>query len=236
MTDGRTEGGRYPAEETLDTPQEQATALLRDLRESFSPTYLTLISIVEGVLLGLVFELISEGRPPISLHDPGVLIVIGNVLVIILVWNEYRMGASMFRWVPSLLDAIIPFTVGVIQAALILAVSAPRVWLGSLAAFYLAGIAAFENMYRRSAAEERNDFVLRQNQRYRRLNPLACLGMSVALFGLLGYHLAKDTQPGGGTLTIVLGLNVLFILRGEANWRHIVRVTRAMAVRGRVPA
>jgi hypothetical protein len=55
---------RHPAEAALDTPEEQAAALLHDLRESFAPSYLTLISIIEGVLLGL-----TTLRPRLTASD-----------------------------------------------------------------------------------------------------------------------------------------------------------------------
>ena len=219
---------RHPVEAELDTPEEQAHALLLDLRESFAPSYLTLISIIEGVLLGLVFELLSEGRPLFHAGGPAVLLVINNVLLIALVWNEYRMGSSMFRWVPSLLDAVIPFAVGGLQAALILSVDQPLVWLGLLATFYLAGIVAFENMYRRSSEEARNAFVLERNRAFRRLNVLASVGLSCALWILLAVHLVWHTVPGWGTLLPVTALNLMFLIRGEANWQIIVAAARRL--------
>jgi hypothetical protein len=52
---------QHPAGPELDTPGEQAATLLHDPRESFAPSYLTLVSIIEGVLLGLTIELIATG-------------------------------------------------------------------------------------------------------------------------------------------------------------------------------
>lgn len=217
----------HPAGEEFDTAEEQAHALLVDLRDSFAPSYLTLISIIEGVLLGLMFQLLSDGRPVLRAWDPAVLLVANNVMVIALVWNEYRMGSSMFRWVPSLVDAVIPFAVGGLQAAMILSVSHPLAWLGWLATFYMAGAIAFENMYRRSAEEQRNAFVLGRNSAYRRLNVISSIGVSVVLWIVFAAHVAERTMPGLPALLVTTALNAAFLVRGEANWRMIVAAARS---------
>lgn len=217
---------RHPAEADLDTGAEQAHALLRDLRESFAPSYLTLISIIEGFLLALIFELLSEGRSTTGLRDPASVLVFNNVILIVLVWNEYRMGSCMFKWIPSLLDAVIPVAVGAVQAALILTTDRPVAWLVWLTAFYAAGAAAFENMYRRSAAEERNGFVLHYNRLFRRLNPICCLLMAIPLGALAAVHLEAGTRPGMAGLIAVSLANLTFLLRGEVNWQLLVRATR----------
>jgi len=219
---------RHPAEPELDTVEEQAQALLHDLRESFAPSYLTLISIIEGVLLALMFELIAEGHVVLRVTDPSILLVLNNIIIIALVWNEYRMGSSMFRWVPSLLDAVIPFTVGGLQAALILKTADPGAWLAYLGTFYLAGVIAFHNMYRRSAEEERNAFVLERNRGFRRLNLAGCVLLGMLLWMLFGYHQARGSSPGWGTLVLVTLLNLAFLARGEANWRMIVSAARSV--------
>jgi len=220
---------RHPAEADLDTVEEQAQALLHDLRESFSPSYLTLISIIEGVLLGLTFEMVAEGHVALQLNDPGSLLIVNNVIIIALVWNEYRMGSSMFRWVPSLLDAAIPFAVGGIQAALILMSSDPQRWLGWLGAFYVAGLIAFQNMYGRSAEEERNAFVLDRNRGFRRVNLASCLLVGGLFWALFIYHRWSGSAPGWGSLGLVTLVNLLFLARGELNWRVIVAAARSMS-------
>lgn len=220
----------HPAEPDLDTPEEQARALLHDLRESFAPSYLTLISIIEGVLLGLTFELISEGRPVLRLGDPSALMVLNDVLLIAMVWNEYRMGSSMYRWVPSLPDAVIPFVMGGLQAALLLTPEAPRVWLALLGLFYLVAVPAYENMYRRAAEEARNEFVVRWNRSFRRFNPIACVSGSVVFWGLAAFHHLTRTDPGWSTFGLVTLFNIGFLVRGELNWRLVVGAARLLSV------
>jgi hypothetical protein len=217
---------RHPVEAELDSAQEQARALLVELRDSFAPTYLTLISIIQGVLLGLTFQLLFERWPELRADGPVLVLLFNNLVLIALVWNEYRMGSYMFRWVPYLLDAVIPFAVGGLQAGLILAIGSPLAWLGWLATFYLAAVVAFENMYRRSAEEQRNAFVLERNRGFRRLNVGACLGLSLLLWVAFATHALRGTTPGWATWLPVSILNVAFLVRGEVNWRHIVAAAR----------
>lgn len=110
--------------------------------------------------------------------------------------------------------------------ALILTVTSPFAWLGWLALFYLAGSIAYENMYRRSAAEARNEFVIERNRFYRRFNPGACVVMALVMGVLLGFHLLTGTAPSWPTLLLVTAFNVAFLLRGEGNWRVIVGAAR----------
>lgn len=224
--DAIVEGYQHPAEPDVDTRGEQAGALLRDLHESFAPTYLTLISIIEGVLLGFMFELLSEGRPTLHLRDPAALLVLNNVLFIIMVWNEYRMGAFMFRWIPSIFDAIIPFSLGGVQAALILTVANPVAWLSWLVAFYLVAAIAFENMYRSSSSEGRNALVLESNRFFRFLNPMGCVAAASALAMLVAADVSRGSVPGWPVLGTITLVNVAFLVRGEANWRRIVSTAR----------
>jgi hypothetical protein len=222
---------QHAAEPELDTPEEQATTLLHDLRESFAPSYLTLISIIEGVLLGLTIELIATGYITLNPGDPAILLVLNNVLLIALVWNEYRMGSSMFRWVPSLLDAMIPFMIGVSQAALLLTLHRPLSWLAWLAGFYAAAMVAYFNMYYHAGQEERNAFVLAHNRRFQVFNLVACFVAAGVLGLLAAYHAGQGSPPGWRSLGLVTLITTAFLVRGEVNWRGIVAATRAAAAR-----
>jgi hypothetical protein len=140
------------------------------------------------------------------------------------------MGSSMCRGVPSLPDAVIPFMLGGFQAALLLTLSRPLAWLGWLAAFYAVAIVAYHNMYSRSAEEERNAFVLARNRGFQRLNLVGCLLVSALLWTVFAYHSTRGSIPGWYSLLGVTLANVLFLLRGEANWRVIVAAARSVAL------
>jgi hypothetical protein len=157
--------------------------------------------------------------------------VLNNVLLIALVWNEYRMGSSMFRWVPSPPDAMIPFMIGVSQAALLLTLHQPLRWLTWLAGFYAAALIAYCNMYYRAGQEERNAFGITCNRRFQIYNFAACL-VSAGVLGLLAaYHAARGSLPGWRSLGLVTVITTAFLVRGEVNWSAVVAATRAAAAR-----
>jgi hypothetical protein len=224
---------QHAAEPELDTPEEQATALLHDLRESFAPSYLTLVSIIEGVFLGLTIELVATGHIVLNPADPAILLVLNNVLLIALVWNEYRMGSSMYRWVPHLPDAMIPFMIGVFQAALLLTLHRPLNWLTWLAGFYAAAMIAYCNMYYRAGREERNAFVIAHNRRFQLYNVVACIVCAGVPGSLAAYHSGRGSLPGWHSLGLVTLVTAAFMVRGEVNWRMIVAATRAAAAPGK---
>jgi hypothetical protein len=51
---------------------------------------------------------------------------------------------------------------------------------------------------------------------------------------LFGYHQARGTSPGWGTLALVTLLNLAFLVRGELNWRMIVAAARSVGTPQRV--
>lgn len=213
-----------PHDDTIDAPEE----LLRHLRESFGSSYLTLISILQGVLLALTFE---EVRASVKGGEAGPEVWLPacvTVLVIAIVWNEYRMGATMYQWVPGLLDSLIPFLLGGLQAALVWTMlGEPAAWFSALAVFYSLGGLAYWNMYHHARKEGVNQFALAQGKRLRLLNYAAC-GLMAAIFSVAAYYLwggshAKAEIP---LFVAAAAMNILFLLKGEANWQAVLTAAR----------
>ncbi|CAN2040193.1 hypothetical protein GMMP15_1590032 [Candidatus Magnetomoraceae bacterium gMMP-15] len=92
--------------------------LLERIRSSFPSMYITLISIIQSSLLGYCLSyFLKEDFDGFTTGEwvRGV----SSLIFAILVWNEYRMGSTVFRWVPWLIDAIIPFLLALGQFFLI---------------------------------------------------------------------------------------------------------------------
>lgn len=234
--DERTPRFLHAAPAELDTYQEQAGALMRELRESFAPSYLTLISIIEGVLLGFMFELMSEAPLGTWTHPTTALLLFNNVLLIVVVWNEYRMGSAMLKWVPRLLDAMIPFGLGTIQAALMLTLERPLLWLGWLAAFYFGGLIAFVNMYAQARTEEINAFALHQVGGHRWVNLMGCATASLILGAVTTWHAVRRVAPGPVPLLVATAFNATFLARGEIQWLRLIRAARRVGAMPVAPA
>jgi hypothetical protein len=76
-------------------------ARLMGLHES---SYLTLLSIVQGVATGFLATSIPS---KLGLNAECVLFM-ATFGFIVLMWNEYVMGVAALKWIPTLADAIIP--------------------------------------------------------------------------------------------------------------------------------
>ena len=84
--------------------------------------YLTLISIIQSLVLGLLLTGVFKQLSMDLSHLPGwgyFLRALASFLLAILVWHEYAIGAATDQWAPGFLDSLIPFFFGVVQFAMI---------------------------------------------------------------------------------------------------------------------
>lgn len=102
--------GRLPASATL---QPAPAAVAERIKGMFAPTYLTLISIIQGTALAVLAGQV-EAR---YLHFDAVawMLVAVTVAVYISVWSEYVQVISTYVWFPDLTDGIAPFATAVLE-------------------------------------------------------------------------------------------------------------------------
>jgi hypothetical protein len=102
---------------------ERAEALAwarRRVEDSFRDIYLTLVSIIQGVALGFLAESIAAGRHDLTAERAGRIVTM--FLVIVVVWQEYMVGAVMFAWTPGILDSLVPFSLGLGEGLMVAAI------------------------------------------------------------------------------------------------------------------
>jgi hypothetical protein len=89
---------------------------------SFPMVLLTLLSIVQALAFELLWAEIHQHH---ELYEWSMTAVIGwfqvaaMLLGIILVWMSYATNVMRFRWVPSTVDSLFPFLVGILQFIMI---------------------------------------------------------------------------------------------------------------------
>ncbi|MFT5577943.1 MAG: hypothetical protein ACI9WS_000695 [Paraglaciecola psychrophila] len=101
---------------------------------NFPMVLLTLLSIVQALAFELLWAEV-QGRP--ELYQWTVTAVIGwaqvvtMLLGIILVWLSYATSVMRFRWMPSTLDSLFPFLVGILQFIMVdnLGIDTMALWL-----------------------------------------------------------------------------------------------------------
>jgi hypothetical protein len=220
--------------------QKAAAAVRARMLDSFAPTYLTLISILQGSLLGYLFyiadQLLSgwKEQPPTFLGLARVLFIGSALVANIATWNEYRMGSTTFVWVPRLPDTLVPFGLALVQFSLIRTIPLhPKYWFLSMAGFWALAAFAFWHMYYRAGGEpEINGAALQALAAYKYSNPLLCGLCSIAnlLFSALLWELQVDKrQPSSLLLTLAI-VSVAFLLsvfiRGELSWSRAIQFSQ----------
>ncbi len=134
--------------------------LHRQLRGSFATTYLTMLSIIQGVALADLAGVVGGGHEPFTLMQW--LMVPMNFFIIISVWNHFMADSISMEWIPSFSDAVLPFTFGAVELflnhALVIGLA---VWLVGMAAAALLEAAGTWFMDRKAGQETRDRHLLR---------------------------------------------------------------------------
>jgi hypothetical protein len=215
--------------------------LHRQLRGAFAVTYLTMLSIIQGVALADLAGVVAGGYTHFSLVQW--LMVPMNFFTIIIVWNHFMADSISMEWIPSFSDAVLPFTFGAVELvlnhALLLGLTT---WLVGMAAAAALEAAGTWFMHRKARQETRDKQLLRLFTS--RVNGYMRHGLSgVALFLLLALGSWAGNLAATGSLQGVQGvlavamLVVVFVWGGIATlhaiqyWHDIVFYART----GRMP-
>jgi len=107
------------------TPDPTRAEVVGRVEDSFRDVYLTLVSIIQGVALGYLVQVIGPDYRSLGV-DHGAR---GAAIVafIVAVWQEYMVGATTQAWIPGVLDSLAPFLIGVGEFLMISALSASSV-------------------------------------------------------------------------------------------------------------
>lgn len=140
-------GPSRPAAETnVVRTDAAATRLLARVEESFHGAYLTLLSIVQGVAFAYLIQQWPDRGDPFLPHQWVLFLVAASFIT--LAWQEYLIGATMFAWVPTIIDSAVPFGLGALEAvvAASIDVSLSR-YVAACGALCVGGVAAYSNYY-----------------------------------------------------------------------------------------
>jgi len=208
---------------------------IRDrLRLAFSSSYLTLLSIIQGTALAVLFGKIDH-----LIQGPGfgasqALMALGLFLLIVLIWNQYQMGVMLYNWTPKLLDSFIPFTFGLCEFTAILGLERGfRITLLTLGAMFVLGIVAFEYQYAQvQKSSEPTNVIHRVHAGFRRVDDLSCMASSILLFltsaivwGRFGTAASFPILASGVVIVIAIGHGV----RQAVHWHFVQLRLQAVA-------
>ncbi|MET0424820.1 MAG: hypothetical protein ABW046_13140 [Actinoplanes sp.] len=106
--------------------------LVRRSLEFSASGFITIISIIQGVTLGLLAQQTFEKRTLlVGFHSVAML------MVLVAVFYFYMTLSILLRWAPSFLDAFLPFAIGALEIPPAFFLGKPMAWSAWLAAFWL---------------------------------------------------------------------------------------------------
>lgn len=218
-------------------PEAYHRQLHRRLKDSFGPTYLTAVSVIQGVALADLGAAVLIGYRGFSLTHW--LLVALTFLLLIVIWNAYTSQSTLWSWLPDFRDAIIPFVFGalelVVNRAILLSLGG---WFAGVA--LLSGLAAVASWYSgwRAREEPENaellNFIRRRSYR---LEVLYTVGFSLFLLALavlcqlFGLQAGADLRTVQGLLALAAVLLSALGLAGYVAisvriWNEIVAYAR----------
>jgi len=197
------------------------------LKSQFTPAYLTLTSIIQGVALAVLAARVEATYTQFDATDW--LLTIATFLMFVTLWHEYLMQALAFVWMPTLLDSLVPFAFLVCELfAAHFVYNGMRGWLLAFGLGFVVGGAAqlLTLTQARLMGEENRDLVgaLRPYNRLR-----AALSAVIIVVSLGGWALYDVLRLGREALIVALLAAVLIIVflgSSVPYWNRILAYTR----------
>jgi len=83
------------------------TRMRQHIKDSFASTYLTIISIIQGVALSVLYSTLEPRYEHLDVAEW--LMVAATLLLLVATWHLYVINALAYAWVLSLVDSLVPF-------------------------------------------------------------------------------------------------------------------------------
>ena len=193
------------------------------LNDAFTPTYLTILSIIQAVALtDLATVVAAEYRQFTVVHWLLALLTFG---VLIIVWNVYTIQGTIWRWIPDVRDAAMPFVVGALELFLNHAITlGMSFWMLGLAGIAMMGAVGTWYMHGRARTEAGNDQLLGYLRRHHLLFALYYTGGAALLLLLAWANRVgswEAAERGQGVLAVGTALIVGVCLSGAVLISHL---------------
>jgi hypothetical protein len=204
-------------------PEPNHRELHHRLNDAFTPTYLTILSIIQAVALtDLATVVAAEYRQFTVVHWLLALLTFG---VLIIVWNVYTIQGTIWRWIPDVRDAAMPFVGGALELFLAHAITlGMSIWLLGLVVIAAMGAVGTWYMHWRARTEAGNGQLLCYLRSHHLLFALyyaggATLMLLLAWANRVGSWEAAD--GGQGVLAVGTALFVGICLGGAVIISHL---------------
>jgi hypothetical protein len=182
---------------------------------------------MQALVLGELIGILNDNANLKTFTLQNWLLAAATFLVIILIWNEYMMGLTIFRWVPQLKDSILPFAIGVSENFVVHNINTNLYsWCYAMSIFCLIGYIAYVNMYRSADPElhpENADIFKKLNELRKKTEDSALwFFLTFALIGLIS-HVVDNSIVQEIMAFLPLIMIVAFLYwRSTRYWKRII--------------
>ncbi len=198
--------------------------VIERIKAQFSTIYLTLISVIQASVLS--YAMVCTDGLLHGLTARTAILLTTTFLVIVMNWNEYVMGSTTFRWVPTVVDSFLPFLIGASEFLMVRSLTRDGAgWYFWLAAFCLLGCAGFINQYRKARRLPDNDAVFAALGRWTLSSEIMMLiicGLALAI-GVIDSSLPVNSPTRTSLAVAALAGTIAYLVRTVFYWRRITR-------------
>ena len=192
-------------------------------RDQFPMVLVTLLSIVQALALELVWGYIDQHVEPFTFTFESVLNwaqLVATLLGLILIWVVYASVTMRFRWVPSMMDSVYPFIIGLLEFMLVRSLESGNAgrWILLMTAVFALMVRISHLTMRRARSDEANHAFFSRFERatWRDFILHTTILSSLALVGII--VLVTDSR-GWTALIGILVCNCLLIWQFSDSWR-----------------
>jgi hypothetical protein len=208
----------------------------RRLKESYGPTYLTILSMIQSVSLGDLSFVVASHHQYFTLVQW--ILTLNAFCVLIIIWNVFSVQSVLWIWIPDVRDGMVPFVVGALELFLNYAITASlSTWLIALSLIGIAGAAGTWHIRWRSSREPDNLELLSRLDGHINAYAGYLIGGSCFLLVLAwmssaaGLDVAAGLPELRGILALGIALLATAALAGslaifQVLWRHAVAYAR----------
>ena len=200
---------------------DQRRRIRAALRSSLPTSYFTLISLIQGTALGFLGATVKDGARVFGSEQW--LAALATFLIVVQVWNEYRISVTLWSGVPVLQDSVVPFTLGALEFWLVFSIPLPALWLVALGFFSLGGVIAYIHVRRLQDLPENQEAAI--HRPYMQAQLWWTLAYAFLFFALsTTYRIEVLATFRTVTFVCVVGLVCLLLIRSELHWRRVLRL------------
>jgi hypothetical protein len=208
-----------PPRRPLRPPREEVASRARTY---FGLGYLTLTGVTQSVALAVLAMRVEATYTHFGFVNW--ILVVNTFLLTVIIWNEYLILTIAYLWTPTVVDALIPFTLFALQVFVAHNVYPDqRAWLTALGAVFAAGTVAFGYGFFQAARHDTdNRDILRAIGVHQSLTMVStAVGCGLCWGAALLYEAAKLGQARAVIALAASLAVVVTVLRSIPYWNRV---------------